>query len=730
MNAILDIIAKPGLSSNLSNTLQSFQEPEDNIRNELVKRYGITRARSDNPYERFDVQNFYSDLDDGFTSEVSFNLLNKPLGQTQPKEMLPRHLMIESLSPFRDYSPKGTPGKGQMMISKAGKMMGGVSPGELNEEFVHERIELRNLLLVNRELKGPTAKYISPALLQEMIDAFLLCGDQNFAINVAETLYSKVKLDDLAFLSTYATHYYSHSLNALTCELIDSIFSRFDKDRYQSELTTTSLPGSITRIGYKYTQEVLMFNALSEQAAMGKLAKRILSDDFISRDSRISEGEYVLITSLAGTSIGTIPTTAASSPLCEYINSIGNMTFQVNSASNKGLKSFYSLVSDNGCPLEFAMIGYVKEITKELGVKLFVLPTEAESAALGEKTRNWRITRLCNKSYYTRCEEALKTFCSKTCLSSVLQQLILAPPTVSKQLMQELGSALVDKEIKEHQVNTNLNAFQQKALKASTSQVITIIQGPSGSGKTTAAVEITMEWLRQAPGVILVCSSNQMSVDTLYQEMLRAGIRAVRAGTGEDEVWDMHYQLKGKLFGNPKAAPEGFRAADVHFMSLRKILWDSSVICTTLAGVTSDFLQNMKFNRVIVDDATVATEVSLLMSLTRNCQQLVLIGDIKQLPPTVKSPLARSKGMAMNLVQTLMKKGVRSFVFPVQYKMHSSLYELPSSLFYNSMIKNGIDDSLLEPISSFPWPNPNIRLAILNVDGKEQLVTTSFLNMK
>jgi regulator of nonsense transcripts 1 len=48
----------------------------------------------------------------------------------------------------------------------------------------------------------------------------------------------------------------------------------------------------------------------------------------------------------------------------------------------------------------------------------------------------------------------------------------------------------------------------------------------------------------------------------------------------------------------------------------------------------------MVFQRVIIDEATQATEMATLIPLTRGAQQVVLIGDHKQLPPTVISIFA------------------------------------------------------------------------------------------
>jgi|LauGreDrversion4_2_1035121.scaffolds.fasta_scaffold4254954_1 hypothetical protein len=65
-----------------------------------------------------------------------------------------------------------------------------------------------------------------------------------------------------------------------------------------------------------------------------------------------------------------------------------------------------------------------------------------------------------------------------------------------------------------------------------------MINGPRGSGKTTTAVEIVIEWLRASSSIILVTSELHSSVDIIYEELIKAGIKAVRFGPGFEEKMD------------------------------------------------------------------------------------------------------------------------------------------------------------------------------------------------
>jgi len=53
-----------------------------------------------------------------------------------------------------------------------------------------------------REIKDPSVNYISYKLLDEMYDCLCYIGDLNFSLNVAELLYTKIKLNDAEFINS------------------------------------------------------------------------------------------------------------------------------------------------------------------------------------------------------------------------------------------------------------------------------------------------------------------------------------------------------------------------------------------------------------------------------------------------------------------------------------------------------------------------------------------------
>lgn len=129
-----------------------------------------------------------------------------------------------------------------------------------------------------------------------------------------------------------------------------------------------------------------------------------------------------------------------------------------------------------------------------------------------------------------------------------------------------------------------------------------------------------------------------------------------------------------------------------------------------------------QFDIVVVDEAAQTTEPALLCALAAaRAEQLVLVGDTRQLPPTVASESAelRSKLGTSPMERLLEHAGVEERIFQLQYRMHASLLEYPSAYFYNGMVVSA--SHLIKgdiPVRvGFPWPAAGLPLAFVNVEG-------------
>ena len=75
-------------------------------------------------------------------------------------------------------------------------------------------------------------------------------------------------------------------------------------------------------------------------------------------------------------------------------------------------------------------------------------------------------------------------------------------------------------------------------------------------------------------------------------------------------------------------------------VAIKEVLHDANVICCTNVGAADKIfyreLNKTRFNLVVIDECAQAVEISCWIPLLRGCR-LVLAGDHKQLPPTIKS---------------------------------------------------------------------------------------------
>ena len=71
-------------------------------------------------------------------------------------------------------------------------------------------------------------------------------------------------------------------------------------------------------------------------------------------------------------------------------------------------------------------------------------------------------------------------------------------------------------------------------------------------------------------------------------------------------------------------------------------------------------------HKVLIDEASQATETATLVPICHGCKQLVLCGDHCQLPPTVKSESPYSAGLKMSLFERLALYGLRPIMLNTQ----------------------------------------------------------------
>lgn len=140
----------------------------------------------------------------------------------------------------------------------------------------------------------------------------------------------------------------------------------------------------------------------------------------------------------------------------------------------------------------------------------------------------------------------------------------------------------------------------------------------------------------------------------------------------------------------------------------QEVLDSAQVLCATLSGSGHEIFQglNVEFETVIIDEAAQSIELSALIPLKYGCSKCILVGDPKQLPPTVLSRQAAKFQYEQSLfarMENNHKKDVH--LLDTQYRMHPDISLFPSKTFYDSRLKDGDNMAALR---RRPWHNSEI----------------------
>ena len=135
----------------------------------------------------------------------------------------------------------------------------------------------------------------------------------------------------------------------------------------------------------------------------------------------------------------------------------------------------------------------------------------------------------------------------------------------------------------------------------------------------------------------------------------------------------------------------------------QQILNDAHVICATLSGSGHEMFQslNIEFETVVVDEAAQCVEMSALIPLKYGCAKCILVGDPKQLPPTVFSKVAARFQYEQSLFVRMQGNHPNDVhLLDTQYRMHPEISVFPSQTFYDGRLLDGDDMAALR---DRPW---------------------------
>jgi len=365
----------------------------------------------------------------------------------------------------------------------------------------------------------------------------------------------------------------------------------------------------------------------------------------------------------------------------------------------------------------------------------------------------WRLDRGANRVAHDRMHDALISFHStEGDGGTVLRDLLLCQPhdlAASAQRPPEIRGQ------KTRPLNLSgmlLDESQSEAIKTAVSQRLTIIQGPPGTGKTHTAVHLLRSLIDMGRGPILACAESNVAVDNLLEGLLELGVKAIRFGRPikvrealreatldaqvsrhpkQDEIAFIREEneaMRSKLH-DLKGKEKGLAHRDIskNYREIREleqritdeVLASAEVLCTTNIGAGHFTLANRRFPIVLIDEATQATEPSALVPIVKGARQLILVGDHRQLPPTVTSQRAEEGGLDISLFERLLSNGLPAHMLTTQYRMHPTIREFPSSRFYENRLEDGCTSTDRPPAAGFLWPDWDKPVAFVPVHGAE-----------
>jgi senataxin len=329
--------------------------------------------------------------------------------------------------------------------------------------------------------------------------------------------------------------------------------------------------------------------------------------------------------------------------------------------------------------------------------------------------------------------------------------------------------SLDSKKISDISNNLNVNLPQAHAIGATKliDKGFYMIQGPPGTGKTKTIVGLVGYFAsiqsgekksylssnihsNQIKPKTMICAPSNAAVDEVVRRLKlsiksRSGIcknlKLLRIGKLDttqfdvrDAALDTHIGFSSDVYIKAskkvhKKDPKTRLASLKNKINKEKIvlkaklLAEADVICCTLSRAghrdLNDMINNVKV--LIIDEAAQATEPSCLIPLRFNSPMCIMVGDPRQLPPTVISQEAIKFKYDYSLFDRMYKNHPqRAHLLSIQYRMHPEISIMPSKLFYDKKLTDGpgLEELKVAKWHKDPKFGPYVFYDVL--EGKEQ----------
>ncbi|KAL7621310.1 DEAD-box type RNA helicase [Parahypoxylon ruwenzoriense] len=201
----------------------------------------------------------------------------------------------------------------------------------------------------------------------------------------------------------------------------------------------------------------------------------------------------------------------------------------------------------------------------------------------------------------------------------------------------------------------------------------------------------------------------KLELAELRPQLEAARIVGDRAHTNQlqrkfDELKRRQAQIGAKIDADKDSGNTAARENEIQRRKIQQEILDSAqVLCATLSGSGHEMFKNLQveFETVIIDEAAQCVELSALIPLKYGCSKCILVGDPKQLPPTVLSQSAARYGYDQSLFVRMQRNHPNDVhLLDTQYRMHPEISLFPSQEFYEKRLVDGED---MRRLRYQPW---------------------------
>ncbi|XP_071953207.1 5'-3' DNA helicase ZGRF1-like [Antedon mediterranea] len=276
---------------------------------------------------------------------------------------------------------------------------------------------------------------------------------------------------------------------------------------------------------------------------------------------------------------------------------------------------------------------------------------------------------------------------------------------------------------------------------------ITLIHGVFGAGKSfllSVVVLFLVKLFAMKPDQVdsckdshwrlLISSTTNVAVDRILLGLLELGFEDfIRVGSlrkiskpilpysvhasdkQNDDIKELQEMLKSDLTSSEKQLIK--KSLERQRLGHNKaLLAQVKVVAVTCAASVFPCIDKQKFPVVLLDECSQMTEPASLLPVAKfHCEEIVLVGDPKQLPPTIqKSESSTNYGLEQTLFDRLVAMGIEAIMLRTQYRCHPHISALSNHLFYENQLVDGVGTEQRQPLMDLPT------LCFYNVhDGQE-----------